>query len=69
MKNEYDLNILGNLLRRLNDEREDALFGDDEMVDVALRLGTRTIKCRIVGVYLDFSSSKEKLRIDLSTVI
>lgn len=63
-----DLNVLGNLLRRLNEEREDALFDDNEKISVVLRQGTRSIECRIVGVYLDYSSSKEELRIDLSPI-
>ena len=64
----FDLNVLGNLLRRLEEEREDALYDDNEKIKVVLRQGTRIVECRIVGVYLDYSSSKEELRIDVCPI-
>lgn len=60
-----DLNELGSLLARLNELREDSLYGEKERVRVHLRRGNGSLNCRIVGVYLDTSSSKEEITIDL----
>lgn len=60
-----DLNELGSLLARLNELCEDSLYGEKERVRVHLRRGNGSLNCRIVGVYLDTSSSKEEITIDL----
>lgn len=56
---------LGALLARLNELREESLFGEKERVRVHLRRGNGSLNCRIVGVYLDTSSSKEEITIDV----
>lgn len=62
---EVNLMKLGDLLARLKELHEESLFEDNEQICVHLWRGSVQYKCRIVGVYLDFSSSKEEVRIDL----
>lgn len=64
MANE-NLNELGSLLARLNELCKDSLYGKEERIRVHLRRGNGSLNCRIVGVYLDTSSSKEEITIDL----
>ena len=56
---------LKDVMLRLSELYTDSQFGDNEKVEACLHMGSRHIRCRIVGIYLSCSSSKEELRIDL----
>lgn len=60
-----DFSTLGGVLRRLQWLENDSLFGSNEGMDVCVHFGSMHRPCRIVGIYLDSSSSKEQIRIDL----
>lgn len=60
-----DFKKLGFLLNRMKELHESSLFGDNETVNVVLHRGCQHLPCRIVGAYLDTSSSKEEIRIDV----
>lgn len=56
---------LKDVRERLEELNQDSLYKDNELVRCTLHRGSQHIRCRIVGVYLSTSSSKEEIVIDL----
>lgn len=61
------LRTIGGLLERLNELKDyGLLYGDNEEVRYHVKLGSISRDCRVVGVSLENSSSKEMIVFELS---
>lgn len=65
-KNVINFRSVGDVIKRLGELQEDAIYGEKTNIRLHLHSGSLNRDLKIVGMYLDFSSSKEEITIDVT---